>query len=108
MRDRVKIYRPTREDDGAGGHRRVDPSPETLIDTVWAKVEVASSGEQFKASKLEQIVTHVAHIRYRRSLANLTDHVVEFKGDKMRVITCTNPDLRERFLKLTLRQGGEL
>lgn len=106
LRYRIKIYEPTRVSDGHGGNRRSDPSEESLIDTVWADVRVANYSEKFKASKLEQVISHSSVIRYKSDLSNLHDHVIEFQGRQMRVVTCVDFDGRKRYLKLTLKEGG--
>ena len=108
LRHRLKIYNISRVDDGYGGKTRADPSPETLIDTVWGKVEPASASETFRASRVEQVITHTGRIRYKPSLADIEGHIIDFRGRHMRIQTCINTDERNRWLDLTLREGGAL
>lgn len=107
LRHRVEFIGIGRQDDGAGGFERID----NVELTAFASIRPASSGEQYRAQRLEQHVTHVIIIRWRSDFR-------PFHGQRVRwsdragvvreayILAAHEQDERGRFMVIQAREGG--
>lgn len=61
MRHRLTLMAVTRTPDDGGGTARAD----TVIGTVWARVQIASARERSAYGQLQERVSHIVMIRHR-------------------------------------------
>lgn len=107
MRHKVKIQKQTRTADG-GGTQAVTFSD---LDTVFASIEPKAGSERLFGDQLEERVTHVITIRFRRDVTFKNRLVYEFfrDGNKytrtFNIKRVINRDTRDRYLDILVEEG---
>lgn len=106
LRQRVTLWRTVRVDDGAGGFGRQD-TPFSLA----AQIEEISVREQAAASRLE--MRGAVRITVRATPGAIPEQAMRVTwSDRLGraregyVEAVRNPDSRQRFLELSVREGG--
>lgn len=102
MRFTVEVFAPARVKDGAGGFKRSD----NRLGQTQASIRPASASEQFRAQRMEMLVSHVIKMR---KLFNVPHNAIirEVGGDvEYRVTSATDDDMRGRFWTLMAVVGG--
>ncbi len=94
LNKRVTIQQPDDVDDGGGGKTRewVDAC------TVWANVKPISSGERFRAGKVENPTTHRITIRKLDGLEE--GHRIQYAGRTFTIKGFTDIDEAKRFFEI--------
>lgn len=106
LRHRVSIYAVTRKDDGAGGFERQDPSGATKINDYWANIEPVSAKERQWGEQFTELTTHKCWLRYNPLVTE--GMILRFRNVDYYVEQVYDPDNRQEWLILTLREGGPM
>lgn len=107
LRNRVEFLGIGRQEDGAGGFERVD----SIETTVFAAIRPASAGEQYRALRLEQHVTHIITMRWRPDFRPSHGQRVRWsdRAGAVReayVLAAHEQDERGRWMIIQAREGG--
>ena len=100
MRHRVEIFEPARTPDGSGGFSRGDAK----VIEIYAEMKPLKEIEKMQYAKLEQVRSHKAQIRFREDIKQ--GWFLIYDGRYFYVEATQIINERDRFLELSLREGG--
>ena len=104
LRQRVTIYNTTRVEDGAGGFTRSDPSEATKIGTYWANIKPVKAKQITQAEQHVEVVTHEVLVRHNAAFAD--GQTLIHRSRTMFIVTVVDPDQKQEWMKLMVREGG--
>lgn len=98
LRERITVQRVSTTRDDMGG------LIETWADlaTLWARVEQASSGEQFRRQQAGATAAWTVTVRWRGDLRPADR--ISWRGRSFEIVALENPDLRRRFLAIACNE----
>jgi len=98
LRERVSIQRVTNTRDTMGG---TVESWEAL-GTVYAQVEPASAGEQYRRNQIQAAADWTVRIRYSNTY--LPKDRMTWRGHTFEIVGLKNPDQRRQFLEIACKE----